>query len=103
MRRDQFLHLLDHGAAAALGALAVHQHRQRIDRLVVDQDLHLDEIGRLVVGEMIVERGITLGNRLQPVVEIEHHFVERQFVFHHGAIADVSELFLRTATVLAQF
>src|SRR5258707_5029469 len=60
VRRDQFLHLLDHGAAAPLSALAVHQHRQRIHRFVVDEDLHLDEVGRLVVGEMIVERGITL-------------------------------------------
>src|ERR1700732_5051503 len=60
VRRDQLLHLLDHGAAAALGALAVHQHRERIDRLVIDENLHLDEIGRLVVGEMIVERGVAL-------------------------------------------
>src|SRR6266404_5227380 len=60
VRRDQFLHLFDHDAAAAFRALAVHQHRQRIHRLVVDQDLHLHEVGRLVVGEMIVERGIAL-------------------------------------------
>src|ERR1700710_1317320 len=31
VRRDQLLHLLDHGAAAAFGAGLVHQHRQRID------------------------------------------------------------------------
>src|SRR5260221_13166784 len=30
VRRDQFLHLFDHGAAAALRALAVAQHRERI-------------------------------------------------------------------------
>src|SRR5579863_107090 len=53
--RDQLLHLLDHGAAAAFRARLVNQHRERIHRLVVDQDLHLDEIGRLVVGEVIVE------------------------------------------------
>src|SRR3954469_11930782 len=45
--RDQILHLLDHGAAAALGAGTMHQHAERIDRLGVDEDLHLDEVGRL--------------------------------------------------------
>jgi hypothetical protein len=51
---------------------------------------------------MIVERGIALGDRLQPVVEIEHHLVERQFVFHHRAVAHISELLLRAAAVLAE-
>src|ERR1041385_1495041 len=31
VRRDQLLHLLDHGAAAALRALAGPPHRQRLD------------------------------------------------------------------------
>src|SRR5271170_945965 len=58
VRRDQLLELLHHGAAAVLGAGAVNQHGERVDRLGIDQDLHLDEIGGLVVGEMVVERGI---------------------------------------------
>src|ERR1700738_2124667 len=45
VRRDQFLHLLDHGAAAAFGALAVHQHRQSVHRLGVGEGLHVDEVG----------------------------------------------------------
>ena len=39
----------------------------------------------------------------QPVVEIEHHFVERQFVGDLRAAADISQLFLDAAPVLAQF
>src|SRR6201991_5380223 len=35
VRRDQLLHLLDHGAAAALRAGAMHEHRERIDRLAI--------------------------------------------------------------------
>jgi hypothetical protein len=57
---------------------------------------------RLEVGEVIVERRIALRHRFQPVVEIEHHLVERQVVFHHRARADVGELLLRAAPVLAE-
>jgi len=58
VRRDQLLQLLAHGAAAGFGARLVHQHGQRIDRLAVDQDLQLHQVGGLVVGEVIVERGV---------------------------------------------
>ena len=75
---------------------------ERVDRLGIDQDLHLDQIGGLVVGQMIVERGIALRHRFEPVVEIEHHLVERQVVFDHGAVAHIGELDLDAAAVLAQ-
>src|SRR3974390_1261548 len=65
VRRDQLLHLLDHGAAAAFRAGAVNQHRERIHRLAPDEGLALDAIGRLVVGGMIVERNGALGNPLE--------------------------------------
>ena len=39
---------------------------------------------------------------LQPVVEVEHHLVQRQVVDHQGAGADVGELALRAAAVLAE-
>jgi len=55
MRRDQFLELFDHGAPAELGARFVHQHGKRIDRIAIDQDLQLDQIGGAEVGEVIVE------------------------------------------------
>ena len=40
--------------------------------------------------------------RFQPVVEIEHHFVERQFVGHLRAAADIGQVLLDAAAVLAQ-
>jgi hypothetical protein len=43
-----------------------------------------------------------LRDRLQAVVEVEHHLVQRQVVFHHGAVADIGELLLDAAAVLAE-
>src|SRR3954470_9063392 len=100
--RDELLELLHHGPAAAFCAGAVNQHGERVDRIGVDQDLHFYQVGGLVVGEVIVERGVTLRYRLQAIVEIEDHFVQRQIVFYHGAIADIGELDLDAAAVLAE-
>jgi hypothetical protein len=75
---------------------------ERVDRIGVDQDLHLYEIRRPEIGELVVERGIALGYRFEPVVEVEHHLVEGQIVFHHGAVAHIGELDLHAAAVLAQ-
>jgi hypothetical protein len=55
VRRDQLLEFFDHGAAALLGARLVHQHGERLDRLGVDQDLPLHQIGGPEVGEVIVD------------------------------------------------
>ena len=43
---------------AALGARAVHDDGQRVDRLGVDQDRHLHEVALLVAVDLVVERGI---------------------------------------------
>ena len=45
--RDQLLHLVDQLAAALVGAVAVHDDRQRIDLLAVDEDVELDQRRRL--------------------------------------------------------
>src|SRR5690606_9248437 len=46
--------------------------------------------------------GIALGDRLQPVIEIEHHLVERQVVDQHGTLADIGQVRLYAAPVLAE-
>ena len=100
---DQLLQLLAHDAAALFGGRAVDQHGERVDRLLVDQDRHLDQVALAVVGEVVVEGGIALGDRLQPVVEVEDDLVERQVVLQHGALADIGEVDLDAAAVLAEF
>src|SRR4029450_1666762 len=91
VRRDQVLQLLHHRTATALRRGAVDQDRQRVDRLAIDQDRHLHEVARAVADQGVVERGIALGKRFQAVVEIEHHFIERQLILEHRPAADVGQ------------
>jgi hypothetical protein len=39
----------------------------------VDEDRHLHEVALAVVGDVVVEGGVALRDRLQAVVEVEHH------------------------------
>ena len=102
MPRDQILQLLDHGAAPRLGASAIDDDRQGIHRLVIDQERHLHQVARLVTDDVIVERGIAARDRLEAVVEIEHHLVQRQLVDQHGARAGIGQGLLPPPPVLAE-
>ena len=77
--------------------------RERVDRLARDQDVELDH-GRLpVAGEVVVERGVSARDGFQAVVEVEHDFVQRQFVLQHDArAADVLETLLLAALLFHQ-
>src|SRR5690242_9216180 len=56
--RNQFLHLVHELAAAMIGILAVHDERERVHPLVVDEYIELDQRRRLEMAELIVERGV---------------------------------------------
>jgi hypothetical protein len=99
---DEVLQALAHAAAAGLGAGAVDDHAERVDRLAVDQDAHLDEVALAVADLVIVEAGIAAADRFQPVVEVEHHFVQRQLVGELGAAGDIGQVLLNAAAVLAE-
>src|SRR5262245_57877771 len=75
VRGDQLLELLAHGASPALGTRAMHDDGERIDRLAVHQDRHLHEIAGLMRLDLVVEGGIAAADRLEAVVEVEHHLV----------------------------
>ena len=47
LARNQFLHLVDQLAAALIGVVAVHDDRQRIDRVAIDQDVELAQAAPL--------------------------------------------------------
>src|SRR3546814_8407139 len=74
--RDQILEALAHTAAAAFGGAAVDDHAERVDRLVVDEEAHLDEVARTVADLVIVEASVAARNALQSVVEVEHDLVQ---------------------------
>src|SRR5436190_3290067 len=55
---NQLAHLRRQRAAALVGHVAVHDDRQRVDRIAVDQDVELHQRRRPVAGHMVVERGV---------------------------------------------
>ena len=89
--------------AAIVGAIAMDDDRQRVHRLAVDQDIELDQRRLPVAGDVIVERRVAARDRFQPIVEIEHDFVERQLVGDQHAVGGLElERLLHAALVLAQ-
>ena len=40
----------------------------------------LHQISRAIAHELVIEGGVAAGNRFQPIIEIEHHFVEGEVI-----------------------
>src|SRR5690606_2729097 len=99
---DEVLQALAKLPAARFRRAAVDDHAERVDRLAIDQDVHLDEVAGAVADLVIVKRGVAARYRLQPVVEVEHHLVQGQLVGHLGAAGDIGEALLDAAPVLAE-
>src|SRR3546814_9249491 len=55
------------------------------------------EVALAILVELVVEAGIAAAHRLQPVVEVEHHLVQRQPVDQHRPAADIGEVELLAA------
>ena len=52
---------------------------------------------------MIIQRSVAARNAFQPVVKIQHDFVQRQFVGEHDARGrEIFEVFLHAALFLAE-
>ena len=64
----------------------MHDGRERVDGVAVQEDVDLDELRRLVVGELVVERCIAARRRFQAVKIVEDDFVERDVVDDHDAV-----------------
>src|SRR6266852_6172843 len=83
--RNQFAQAGHQVAAALVRLLAMANHGQRVHRFAAHQNVELDQVGFDVTREVIIERSVAARNRFQPVVKIEHDFVQRQFVGEHDA------------------
>src|SRR5213592_2897097 len=79
LARDQFFQLLGDLLAPLVRFVAMDDDRERVHRLAVEQHVELDELGRAVLEELVVERCIATGDRLQLVVEVEDDLGEREF------------------------
>src|SRR5690606_11016936 len=93
---------LDERAPLALRAVAMNDHRHRVDPLLVDQDVELDERRGIETQELIIERRIAAAHRLQPIEEIENDLRERQLELERDLAAQVLELPLRAALLDAK-
>ena len=80
LTRDQLFHLLDQFATTIRGVVVVGDQRQRIDTLAVDQHVNAHHVRGLEAFEVIIQRRIATGGRLQTVEEVENHFRHRDFV-----------------------
>src|SRR5690606_24718658 len=78
--RDELLHLLDQNPALIVSIVAVHDQRQRIDLVAIDQDVQTGQVGRLEALEAVIQRSVATADRLQAVEEIQHHFTHWQVV-----------------------
>ena len=102
LSRNQITHPLGQLPAPVARLGAMHDDRQRIHTLAVDQQIQAHQIRHLETLELIVERSITTTHRLQLIEEIEHHLAERQFVNDRYLISQILQLELHPATLLAQ-
>ena len=80
----------------------MHDHRQRIDRITVHQDRHLHKLAGAVFVDGVIKAGIAAGNRFQPIIEIEHHLVQRQPIDRHRAVAGIGQVDLLAAALGAK-
>src|SRR5437773_1683274 len=79
LARDQLFQLLGDLLAPLVRFVAMDDDRERVHRVAVEQHVELDEVSRAVLEELVVERRIATGDRLQLVVEVEDDLGEREF------------------------
>ena len=60
----QILEFGDEALPLVVSVVTVHDHRQRIDRFGVDQDIQLDQVTFAILVELIIEAGITPASTL---------------------------------------
>src|SRR5690348_3097878 len=78
LARDDAPQLLHQRLAPLVGLVAVDDDAERVHRIAVEQDVELHEVGGPEVGELVVERGVAPGDRLQLVVEVDHDLRQRE-------------------------
>jgi len=69
----------------------MHDDGERVDRVAVEQDVELHQIRRPEVRELVVERRVTLRDRLEPVVEVDDDLGEREVEPDVHALAVILE------------
>src|SRR5690606_3455617 len=101
--RDELLELPGHLLAVGVGLVPMHDRAERVHRLAVEQDVHLDQVGLLLAVRLVVEGRVAAGARLELVEEVEDDLGERQDVPDlHPVGGDVVHALELAAAVLAE-
>jgi hypothetical protein len=95
--RNQILQALAQHTPAIIGLGAMHDDGQRVHRFGIDQDGEFHQLALGVAVDMVVEARIAACAGFKAIVEIEHHFIERQAVDGHRPVADIGEIHLLAA------
>src|SRR6185503_15809883 len=88
---DHRAQLLGEGLALLVGLLAVDDDGERVHRVPVEQDVELDHVGGPELEEVVIERGVALGDRLEPIVEVDHDLAQREVELDVDPLAHVLE------------
>ena len=99
---DDLAHLRHHRPAPVLRLGAVHDDGQRVHLLAVQQDVDLHHVGRAVLLELVVHRGVAAAHRLQLVEEVQHDLAQRQLVREHHLAAVVGHVDLHAALLVGE-
>src|SRR6266542_2708620 len=99
LSRDDGPELLHQRLALLVGLLAMDDDGEGVHRVAVQQDVELDH---LRLEELVVERGVALGDRLELVVEVHDDLGQREVELDVAALAHVLERLVLAALVLGE-
>ena len=81
----------------------MHDRTEGVDRLAVQEDLHLDQVLGPVADGLVVERPVAPGPALELVEEVHDHLRQRQVVADlHPVLGEVVHLLHLAAALLAE-
>src|SRR5215470_5585606 len=94
--------LLGQRLAFLVRLVAVDDDGERVDGIAVQEDVELDHVRLAELQEVVVERGVALGDGLEPVVEVHHDLREREVELDVATLAHVLERLVLAALLLGE-
>ena len=86
-----------------IGIVCMADERERVDRLLIDEHVHLDQIRGFEADMLVIQRSIAARERLELVVEFDDELSQRQVVNDSRAFgSDVVEVEIDAAFVLTE-
>src|SRR5262245_41408726 len=99
---DDAAELLGERLALLVRLVPMDDHAQRVDGITVEQDVELHHVRRAELEEVVVEGRVALGDRLQPVVEVDHDLAQGEIELDVHALAHVLERPVLASLVLGE-